>query len=90
MESLVVPVIGGIVVLTVAVTQLGVGVQLQVGTNQVLTLGNSEDLVTQTAVVLVVEVLVGEGVSLGSGLAVVNLRVIQLCEMSLVVLDRDR
>ena len=85
-ESLVVPVIRCIVVLTVAVTQLGIGVQAQVGTHQVLTLWHCEDLVTQTTIVLVVDVPVSKVISLSGTLAIVDLRVVELLEVSLVVL----
>ena len=88
MECLIVPVIGSIVILAIAVTQLSVGVQAEVGTNQVLTLGNSKDLVTQTTVVLIVNVLVCKCISLLSGLAVVDLRIVHLLEVSLIVLTR--
>ena len=86
MECLVVPVIGRIVVFAVAVTQRSVRVQFEVRADELLTLGYGVDLVAQTAVLLVQQVGISKCVCLGSRLAGIDLRVIQLLISQLVVL----
>lgn len=58
MESLFVPVVGSVIVGTVIVAECGFGVELEVGTDEFFSFGNSVDLITESAVVLVEEVFV--------------------------------
>ena len=49
-EQLVVPIVGGVVILPVGVAQFGVGIEFAVGTDQRLAFGKRVDVVTRTAV----------------------------------------
>ena len=49
-NGLVVPVVGGVIVLTVPVSKGGMRVQLEVGSDEFFTIGNGVNLITQTAV----------------------------------------
>ena len=71
---------------SVIVTQLGVGIELEVGTDEVLSLGQGVHQVTQTAVFLVQEVLVGVGVAVGHGVTGIQVLVVQHLVVHLIVL----
>ena len=73
--------------MAVAVTQRSVRVQFEVRTDELLTLGNGVDLIAQTTVLLVEQVGISKGISLGSRLASIDLRVVQLLISQLVVLS---
>ena len=90
MEGLLVPVVRLIVVLTVGITQRSVGVDLEVGTDEFLTIRNGVNLITQTAVLLVEEVVVGVGVGLCHGVTAIEVLVVHELIISLIVLGRIR
>ena len=74
-EGLVVPVIGPVGVGTIAVAQCGIGIELEVGADEVLSFGHSVNLVAQTAVGSIEQVGIGKGISLGCAGTVVILGV---------------
>ena len=85
-EHLIVPVVRLIVVLTVAVTELGVGVQLEVGTDELLPFRKGIDLISETSVEIVIEVLVSIGVGLCYGMAGIIILAVHQLIVSLIVL----
>ena len=85
-ESLLVPVVRLIVVLAVGITQRCARVDLEVGTDELLSLGHGEDLVAQTAVLVVEQDPVGVGVGLGHGVTGVDVLVVPHLVEGLVVL----
>ena len=87
-DGLVVPVIGQIVVLTIVATQRGIGVQLEVVAHEVLALRQGVDIVTQTTIVLVEQVVVGIGISLSLRTTIVDHAVVHSLVVGLIVLSR--
>ena len=85
-EGLLVPVVRLIVVLAVGIAELGVRVDLEVGTDELLAVGNGIDLVAQTAVLVVEEDPVSVSVGLGDGVAGVEVLVVPHLVEGLVVL----
>ena len=86
-EHLVVPVVGEIVVLTVAVAELCVGVQAEVGTDELFAFGKGEHLVTDTTVVAVVEGRVCHCIGFSLGMAGIVVFVVQFLVPGFVVLS---
>ena len=84
-ESFLVPIIRNIIVFAIRVSELGIRIQLEVGTDQVLAFRNGIDQVTQTAVLLVKQVLVRISITLGNGMAGILILVVQTLEEGLVV-----
>ena len=90
MEGFVVPIIRDVVVGTVIVTELCVRVELEVGTDELLSCRDGVHEVTETAVLLVEEVLVSESIALSCCVACVEVLVVESGIVSLVVLCRVR
>ena len=88
MEGFLVPVVRNIVVLSVRVSEGRIRIELEILSDELLSLRNSEYLIAKTAVVLVKKSGVGICVCFLRCLACIYLRVVHHLVMSLVVLGR--
>ena len=84
-ESFLVPIIRNIIVFTIRVSEFSIRIQLEVGTDEVLAFRNGIDQVTQTAVLLVKQVLVRISIAFGNSMTGILVLVVQPLEEGLVV-----
>ena len=86
MEHFLVPVVRLIEVLAVGIAELGVGVKLEVGTDELLAFRKGINLISETSVEIVIEVLVSVSVGLCHGMAGIVVLAVHQLIISLIVL----